>query len=162
MEPILRLRARQVDLGVLGRRLREARLAAGLTQAEVAGDATSVPNLSRIERGERRPRPELLAALADALGVPVAALLDDAPPPVRRGESVPWAEHWRAANAARATARWLDGPRDARAFRRMIGAVAAWEAEARLDSSALDPEPPAGEVPVLVESDLLELDPPRE
>jgi len=54
---------------VLGARIREARLAAGLTQVELGeriGRTQAV--VSAWERGERRPSVDALVALAHALG----------------------------------------------------------------------------------------------
>ena len=45
----------QADREALGRRLRAARLARGLTQGDVAHDIMSVAFLSRIEAGQRGP-----------------------------------------------------------------------------------------------------------
>lgn len=56
---------------VLGRRIRAARRTAGLTQADLAGENASVAYISRIEAGLRRPSRQLLAAIADKLGVPI-------------------------------------------------------------------------------------------
>jgi transcriptional regulator with XRE-family HTH domain len=53
----------------LAERLRALRLAAGLTQMELAGQAgLSYATISDCERGRRRPRPGLLGALAGVLG----------------------------------------------------------------------------------------------
>lgn len=59
----------------VGRRLRAARVAKGLTQSDVAGDGVSVAYISRIESGHRRPTPRLLATLAHKLDVSVDQLL---------------------------------------------------------------------------------------
>jgi tetratricopeptide (TPR) repeat protein len=53
----------------LGERLRQLRVAAGLTQSELAGDRFSKEYVSQIERGKTRPTAETLAWLADRLGV---------------------------------------------------------------------------------------------
>ncbi|MFB9315369.1 helix-turn-helix domain-containing protein [Nocardioides plantarum] len=58
-----------VDPVLLGRRLKEARLEAGLTQPEAVGDGMSAAYLSRVERGQRRPSPAALEKLCDRLGV---------------------------------------------------------------------------------------------
>src|SRR6266511_5562124 len=53
----------------LGERLRQIRVAAGLTQGEVAGGRFSKEYLSQIERGKTRPTAETLEWLAARLGV---------------------------------------------------------------------------------------------
>jgi tetratricopeptide (TPR) repeat protein len=53
----------------LGERLRSLRLAAGLTQTELAGDRCSKEYVSQIERGKTRPTPETIEWLASRLGV---------------------------------------------------------------------------------------------
>lgn len=73
-----------MDLITLGRRVRHLRRAAGLTLGELAqrcGIAAS--GLSLIENGRREPRLSQIDALADALGVDVAEIIDDAPPDER-------------------------------------------------------------------------------
>ena len=59
-------RARAVQLG---ERLRALRIAAGLTQSELAGGRFSKEYLSQIERGKTRPTVETLDWLASRLGV---------------------------------------------------------------------------------------------
>lgn len=66
---------RTIDPEVLGARIRTARLRAGLTQTQVAGDAVSVGYVSRIESGQRRPDARLLVDVADRLDVSVDELL---------------------------------------------------------------------------------------
>src|SRR6059036_4099730 len=58
----------------LGERLRQLRVAAGLTQSELAGDRFSKEYLSQIERGKTRPTQETLAWIAERLGVDVSYL----------------------------------------------------------------------------------------
>jgi tetratricopeptide (TPR) repeat protein len=53
----------------LGERLRQLRVAAGLTQSELAGDRFSKEYVSQIERGKTRPTRETIAWLAGRLGV---------------------------------------------------------------------------------------------
>src|SRR5919198_423973 len=53
----------------LGERLRQLRVAAGLTQTELAGDRFSKEYVSQIERGKTRPTPETIQWLANRLGV---------------------------------------------------------------------------------------------
>ncbi|MEL1264926.1 helix-turn-helix transcriptional regulator [Pseudoxanthomonas putridarboris] len=62
----------------MGRRLREARQARGLTQAELGAvlgledENSAAPRISRYERGDRMPDERTMEALAEALGLPVA------------------------------------------------------------------------------------------
>jgi tetratricopeptide (TPR) repeat protein len=63
-----RLMAAQAGLR-LGERLRQLRVAAGMTQTELAGDRFSKEYVSQIERGKTRPTPETVQWLADRLGV---------------------------------------------------------------------------------------------
>ncbi len=53
----------------LGERLRQLRVAAGLTQSELAGDRFSKEYVSQIERGKTKPTPGTIEWLADRLGV---------------------------------------------------------------------------------------------
>lgn len=60
----------------IGRRLKELRAGLGLTASEVAArSGIRRPNISRIERGKHAPSLETLERIADALGIPVAALV---------------------------------------------------------------------------------------
>jgi len=52
----------------LGERLRQLRVAAGLTQSDLAGDRFSKEYVSQIERGKTRPTAETLEWLAQRLG----------------------------------------------------------------------------------------------
>jgi len=65
-----------IDGSRLGARLRELRLAAGLTQAELAR-RTGIhrPNIARVEAGRHTPSLETLARLATAIGVPTTRVL---------------------------------------------------------------------------------------
>src|SRR5512135_1956456 len=53
----------------LGERLRQLRVAAGLTQTDLAGDRFSKEYISQIERGKTRPTSETVEWLALRLGV---------------------------------------------------------------------------------------------
>src|SRR4029077_4405433 len=53
----------------LGERVRQLRVAAGLTQTDLAGDRFSKEYVSQIERGKTRPTPETIVWLAERLGV---------------------------------------------------------------------------------------------
>src|SRR5215208_364815 len=58
----------------LGDRVRLLRVAAGLTQTELAGDRFSKEYVSQIERGKTRPTPETVEWLAKRLDVDVGFL----------------------------------------------------------------------------------------
>jgi tetratricopeptide (TPR) repeat protein len=63
-------RASAVQAGLrLGERLRQLRVAAGMTQTDLAGDRFSKEYVSQIERGKTRPTPETIQWLAERLGV---------------------------------------------------------------------------------------------
>src|SRR6201987_137862 len=53
----------------LGERLRQLRVAAGLTQSELAGDRFAKEYVSQIERGKTRPTTDTIEWLAERLGV---------------------------------------------------------------------------------------------
>ena len=58
----------------LGTRLRQLRVAAGLTQSDLAGERFSKEYVSQIERGKTRPTPQTLGWIAERLGVDVSYL----------------------------------------------------------------------------------------
>jgi transcriptional regulator with XRE-family HTH domain len=61
----------------LGRALRDLRISAGLTQAQVAANADlDAPYLSRVESGERDLRWSTVVRLLDALGVDLHRLAE--------------------------------------------------------------------------------------
>lgn len=66
-----------VDGAQLGKRIRELRLEAGLTQAELAR-RTGIhrPNIARVEAGRHTPSLETIARLATAIGVPTTRVLN--------------------------------------------------------------------------------------
>ena len=53
----------------LGERLRQLRMAGGMTQTELAGERFSKEYVSQIERGKTKPTTETIQWLADRLGV---------------------------------------------------------------------------------------------
>src|SRR5436190_23844983 len=53
----------------LGERLRQLRVAAGMTQTDLAGDRFSKEYVSQIERGKTRPTRETIEWLAGRLGI---------------------------------------------------------------------------------------------
>ena len=67
----------------LGERVRSLRLAAGLTQSELAGERCSKEYVSQIERGKTRPTEETVAWLAQRLGVDPAFLAHGVSPDER-------------------------------------------------------------------------------
>ena len=69
MSPELAQQLSTLDPVVLGARIKAARVAAGLTQPELAGPHASVAYLSRIESGQRRAGIELLKTIAERLDV---------------------------------------------------------------------------------------------
>jgi tetratricopeptide (TPR) repeat protein len=75
MEPSVAVQLKTVDPAELGRRVRSARVARGLTQTALGHPEASAAYVSRIESGQRRPGTELLATFASRLGVPVERLL---------------------------------------------------------------------------------------
>jgi tetratricopeptide (TPR) repeat protein len=73
--PELAAISRSIDPAELGRRLRLARVAAGMTQTDLAGEEITAAYVSRIESGARRPESGLLERMAGRLGVPLEHLL---------------------------------------------------------------------------------------
>ncbi len=67
--------SRTIDPVLLGKRIKMARVAAGMTQAQLAGEDVTAAYLSRIEDGQRRPGAGLLERLAHRLGAPLEQLL---------------------------------------------------------------------------------------
>jgi transcriptional regulator with XRE-family HTH domain len=71
---------------VLASRLRAAREASGLTQAQAAGElGVSRPLLIAIEKGTREASPEEIVKLAEIYGKPANELLRPSPPPAAIG-----------------------------------------------------------------------------
>ncbi len=96
----------------LGARIRELRRARGLTQRALAGDDLSESFISMLEHDKVRPSIGSLRLLADRLGVPLSALIDDRPRPdeadallrhgdvlLRQHRFTPAMEHYQAAQA---------------------------------------------------------------
>src|SRR5580765_1783828 len=72
--PASEVRARELRDRDLGERVKALRLAAGLTQTELAEGRFSKDYVSQIERGKTRPTAETLDWLAERLGVDPAYL----------------------------------------------------------------------------------------
>jgi transcriptional regulator with XRE-family HTH domain len=86
------------DPDAVGKRLRDAREAAGLSQRELAFPGCSAAYISRIERGERIPSLQVMRELASRIGVSESNLAYGSE---RLDRSV--AEHVRGAEAAEAS-----------------------------------------------------------
>lgn len=72
----------EVDLRAFGASLREARLAAGLTQRDVRRrTGLDIASISRIESGDANPGLKTLLKLAHALGVPLTVPAGAKPDP---------------------------------------------------------------------------------
>lgn len=67
MEADLAAAHQSIDPVLLGARIRNLRIAAGMTQGEVAGSDASIAYVSRIEAGKRRPELALLRTLTQRL-----------------------------------------------------------------------------------------------
>lgn len=69
---------KSIDQGTIGTRIRAAREAAGLTQAELAdrvGSGLTQSHLSQLEADKHEPTLAMLRRLAAALGIEPASLL---------------------------------------------------------------------------------------
>ena len=67
-----------ISFAVIGRNIRQARKAAGLTQEQLAEKLGCTPlHYGRLERGERRTSLDQLALIGTVLHVPFASLLAD-------------------------------------------------------------------------------------
>ena len=64
----------------IGQRLREARLRAGLTQQQLAGDRYTKAYVSALETGIARPSMVALSFLSERLGLPASHFIDEAHP----------------------------------------------------------------------------------
>jgi tetratricopeptide (TPR) repeat protein len=84
MTPELAALSRSIDTAVLGQRIRSARVAAGMTQAQVASDDVTTAYISRIEDGQRRPDAQLLERMAGRMN----STLDELVLGVTRNEAI--------------------------------------------------------------------------
>ena len=132
----------------VGRRLREARLRAGLSQRELAFDGCTAAYISRIEAGARVPSLQLLIVLGERLGVSADVLargresssFDD---PLREAEFM-----LRLGDAQEAEARFrelLDDGLEGRARARALGGLAQARFEAGEHEAAIELFEEAGE-----------------
>ena len=81
-----------MDAHIIGQRIKEARLAKKMTQAEVVGDFITRSMLSQIESGSALPSMKTLAYLSSVLGIPVADLMEDESDTLRK-EKFPLPDH---------------------------------------------------------------------
>ena len=88
----------------LGERVRQLRVAAGLTQTDLAGDRFSKEYVSQIERGKTRPTRETIEWLAGKLGVD-AAFLEKGVPPTSAAASRPCSRAQRRSRTTTSTTR---------------------------------------------------------
>lgn len=79
MDERLAAAAQAVDMAALGARIRNLRIARGLTQRQLAGDEASTAYVSRIEAGERRPSLSLLSTFARRLEITPDELVSGVP-----------------------------------------------------------------------------------
>lgn len=117
--------------GQIGRRIRRARQAAGLTQAQLAEPRYTKAYVSALETGQSRPSMAALSFIAGRLGLTIGSLVEDEPPTWTRvaADLELAAGHWQsAADAYRAL---LDGQPDERRRGEILLGLA--EAEAGLD-----------------------------
>src|SRR5919199_3416303 len=68
-DQLLTIRAARAGRSTLGERVRQLRVARGLTQTELGGERFSKEYVSQIERGKTRPTPETIEWLSVRLGV---------------------------------------------------------------------------------------------
>ena len=66
---------------MLGQRLKQARIEAGLSQRQLCGEAITRNMLSQIESGKARPSMQTLTYLAQVLNKPVSWFLEETPAP---------------------------------------------------------------------------------
>jgi tetratricopeptide (TPR) repeat protein len=111
----------------MGDRLRSLRLAAGLTQTQLAGDRFSKEYVSQIERGKARPTTEAIAWLASKLGVDPAFLSSGVSTDVRGRVEAQLAR----AEALSEANRTLEAADAFAAVRREVGATGSAELEVR-------------------------------
>lgn len=76
--------------GVFGQRVRELRLAAGMTQEDLAERCGLFRTyMSRIETGQANPTLTMIHALADSLGLPVVRLFENPAAPAKKAAAAP-------------------------------------------------------------------------
>lgn len=110
-----------MDAHIIGHRIKEARLAKKMTQAEVVGDFITRNMLSQIESGSALPSMKTLAYLASVLDMPLSVLMADEPEAAAPAADYALPEHspaaelsmmkeWFSAGKYCALAEWLAAP----------------------------------------------------
>jgi tetratricopeptide (TPR) repeat protein len=119
--------ASQTPVEHVGERVRRLRVAAGLTQTELAGGRFTKEYLSQIERGRTRPSAEAVAWLAERLGVDGDLLLTG----VSSAERSRWEAALARAEALTQQHRYAEAAPEFGAVRAASHAAAAKELELR-------------------------------
>ncbi|MEI7743010.1 MAG: transcriptional regulator [Chloroflexota bacterium] len=108
----------------IGERIRQTRLAAGLTQTQVADGRYTKGYISALENGQSKPSMAALNFIAERLGVPVGRFLDPEPDRLRQLDvdvALASGRYQEAVDGYRAL---LDADHDARARARMLCGLA--------------------------------------
>jgi tetratricopeptide (TPR) repeat protein len=111
----------------LGERIRELRLAKGLSQSALAGDRFSKEYVSQIERGKTRPTAETVAWIARRLGVEPGYLATGVPAGERERAEATIAR----AEAALESSNFTDCLREVERIEPILGSISAPELELR-------------------------------
>jgi tetratricopeptide (TPR) repeat protein len=117
---VLHIRAEMKPSQDFGERLRQLRLAAGLTQKQLAEPRYSHAFVSTIEAGRRKPSPQAVAHLAEKLHIDPTQLVTGRPPDFAARLELAVQEARRAVSAGeheRATELLAEVVRDARQYR---------------------------------------------
>ena len=122
-----------------GHRLKELRQARGLNQSEVGFGRYSASYVSLLERGLRKPNPEVVRFLSDHLGVePEQFMATDSGEPAPRTTSSPCSTWRRAMPGSTATTSWRwCTPRQAAMAAESAGRPDSWWSSTHLLSKAL-------------------------
>ncbi len=115
----------------LGRRIRVARLARSLSQAQVAEPKCSAAYLSRIEDGQRKPSVDVLAHIAQRLGM----TFRDVVLGIDESDVGDRLLAYLSRHVAVATTAWLKDSANPDAHRRMTFAASEWERAAAAEAT---------------------------
>lgn len=121
---------RDADPVELGQRIADMRMAAGLTQKELAEPLITAAHMSRIEAGHRRPTLDLIERIAEMIDVPPLRLLEATSPYGQFSETEVRDRVRAAERVARAVTEWMDQPGDPKTYTLLTRAVEAWRAVA--------------------------------